>query len=266
MEYKIFRQGIQLQYSRINLTHLFLYALIVLSLLACSSSGTTESVSIDVFIDGENMNPRDVVVSHSDLLVMNITSDRPGSIHIHGYNLEHPVEPGIGSSFEMEAYATGKFNIAFHNADQGHNHAAVHDHEDCKVSAGDIKPALGMTVEFEHSVRSGYNTDIKVHTDNIDLSPTGDHWHLYVDKVLMGMYSSGEISLNLEGVEDLDKDSIRITLNNAEHCIYDDFEPEIIFFGDSDHGKHADHDEHADHDKHADHDEVIIGSLTVRPD
>ncbi|MBH42643.1 MAG: hypothetical protein CL787_03865, partial [Chloroflexi bacterium] len=175
-----------MRYIRINLTHLLLYGLIILSLGACSGSGTTESVSIDLSIDGETMNPRDVVVSHNDLLVMNITSDRSGSIHVHGYDLEHPVEPGIRSSFEMEAYATGKFNIAFHNADQGHDHAAGHDHEDCKVSAGDIKPALGMKVKFEHSGRSGYNTDIKVHTDNIDLSPTGDHWHLYVDGVLMG--------------------------------------------------------------------------------
>ncbi len=261
-----------MKYIHTNLTQIFLYSLIIFSLAACSSSVTIESVSIDVSIDGDTMNPRDVVVSHNDLLVMNITSDISGSVHVHGYDLEHPVEAGVKSSFEMEAYATGKFNIAFHNADQGHNHSAGHDHEDCKLDAADIKPALGMKVEFEHSDRDGYNTDIKVHTDNIDLSPTGDHWHLYIDGVLMGMYSSDEISLNVEGIEDLDKDSIRITLNNAEHCVYDDFEPEIIFFGHADHDKHSDHDQHADHDKHsdhdqhADHDEVIIGSLTVRPD
>ena len=239
---------------QINLTYIALFALMIISIVGCSGSAPTKTVSIDVSIDGESMSPKDIVVTHNDLLVMNITSDTSGSIHVHGYDLEHPVEQGVRSSFEMNSHATGKFNIAFHNADEGHDHSAEHDHEDCKVSAGDINPALGMKVEFQHSDRSGYNTDIKVHTDNLDLSPTGDHWHLYVDGVLMGMYSSDEISLNVEGIEDLDKDSIRITLNNAEHCVYEDFEPVIIFFGD------------ADHDKHADHDEVIIGSLTVRPD
>ena len=114
-------------YRRTDLTYILVYILIVFTVAACSGSATTETVSIDVSIDGETMRPKDIVVTHNDLLVMNITSDRSGSIHVHGYNLEHSVEQGVRSSFEMNAHATGKFNIAFHNSDHGHGHSAEHD-------------------------------------------------------------------------------------------------------------------------------------------
>ena len=114
-------------YRRTDLTYILVYILIVFTVAACSGSATTETVSIDVSIDGETMRPKDIVVTHNDLLVMNITSDRSGSIHVHGYNLEHSVEQGVRSSFEMNAHATGKFNIAFHNSGHGHGHSAEHD-------------------------------------------------------------------------------------------------------------------------------------------
>jgi hypothetical protein len=52
------------------------------------------------------------------------TSDRPIILHLHGYDIENKVEPGIVSEMAFVARATGRFSVEEHKSDAkgGHSH------------------------------------------------------------------------------------------------------------------------------------------------
>jgi heme/copper-type cytochrome/quinol oxidase subunit 2 len=95
----------------------------------CSGSGLSKAILLDVSIENRVMNPEDIVITHQDKVTINITSDKSGSIHIHGYNIEQVFEKGKQAKLEFQAYATGKFNIAFHGSGQQNDNLGGHSHD-----------------------------------------------------------------------------------------------------------------------------------------
>ena len=101
-----------------------------IAIIGCGGS-EPETINVDVSIQGRTMAPSEIVVNHDDRLVMNISSDEPGLIHIHGYDVDQEIKKGDILKLELDAYATGMFKIAFHTvgAEDHSSHARSADHE-----------------------------------------------------------------------------------------------------------------------------------------
>ena len=85
----------------------------ILSATACSTS-TPQTIDLDVSIKNYSMAPNTIIVEHNDTLVLNLSSDQEGTIHIHGYDMKQDVSPKTKSQLILKSHATGKYNIAFH--------------------------------------------------------------------------------------------------------------------------------------------------------
>jgi hypothetical protein len=53
-------------------------------------------------------------VHEGDSVTLRWTSDRPVTLHLHGYDIERRVVPGAVTEYGFTAYATGRFSIEIH--------------------------------------------------------------------------------------------------------------------------------------------------------
>jgi hypothetical protein len=74
---------------------------------------------------GSNM--RLIRVKQHDAVRLRWTADRPIILHLHGYDIETKVEPGIVSDMVFMARATGRFPVEEHNSSVrvDHSHGEV---------------------------------------------------------------------------------------------------------------------------------------------
>lgn len=73
--------------------------------------------SFDLKIRGDGMSPDEVSVPEGDRVTLNVTSDRPVEIHVHGYDLEREVEPDETAELSFEADQTGRFPMEEHETE-----------------------------------------------------------------------------------------------------------------------------------------------------
>ena len=98
-----------------------------------SREGSRQSV-VAVSFAGDQLSPETIQVRQGDAVTLNLESDRAGTFHIHGYDLEKYAAVGEVSEFRFEANATGRFRINFHGA------AAS---EDSGMGSGDMSGGHG---------------------------------------------------------------------------------------------------------------------------
>lgn len=53
-----------------------------------------------------------------ETLLLRVTSDRPGALHLHGYDVELPLKPGGAAEATVTLRAAGRFAAYFHAADE----------------------------------------------------------------------------------------------------------------------------------------------------
>jgi hypothetical protein len=108
------------------LAAIILIALVVLFLFLRPGSPAPESGDLEeetqeevvaVAINEGRMSPPRVTVYEGDQVKLQITSDRPIELHLHGYDLTEEVEPGETADLSFEATDTGRFGIEDHNTD-----------------------------------------------------------------------------------------------------------------------------------------------------
>jgi heme/copper-type cytochrome/quinol oxidase subunit 2 len=107
------------------LAAIVLIALLVLFFLLRPGSPAPESGDVAekqeevvaVAINEGIMSPPEVTVYEGELVNLQITSDRPIEVHLHGYDLTEEVEPGETAELSFEATDTGRFAIEDHNTD-----------------------------------------------------------------------------------------------------------------------------------------------------
>ena len=75
----------------------------------------TQEEVVAVAINEGRMSPPAVTVYEGDQVKLQITSDRPIELHLHGYDLTEEVEPGETADLSFEATDTGRFAIEDHN-------------------------------------------------------------------------------------------------------------------------------------------------------
>ena len=58
-----------------------------------------------------------LTVNQGDTVTIDWTSDLPLLVHLHGYNIEAEVGPGVTAPMNFEAHATGRYDIFIHAAE-----------------------------------------------------------------------------------------------------------------------------------------------------
>ena len=102
-------------------------ALCIVFIISACSTSAPEIIELDVSINNKTMTPNEISVNKDDTLVMNISSDENGSLHIHGYDIQKKISRDVRQQLKLDVYATGMYNVAFHIGDQSHSHQE-HDH------------------------------------------------------------------------------------------------------------------------------------------
>ena len=71
-------------------------------------------------------NKRLIRVKQGDVVKLRWSSDRPIALHLHGYDIERKIEPGVIAEMTFTARATGRFPVQEHQArsGSGHTHGA----------------------------------------------------------------------------------------------------------------------------------------------
>lgn len=131
--------------SKISMPGLHVLAGLTLVILAFACSAhNPETINLDVSIKAETMVPSKIVVKHNDTLVMHLSSDQQGSLHIHGYDIKVEVSPKTEAQLILKSDATGMYKIAFHpytghhNEEKDSSEEDLHDHE--KTHEDDSEP------------------------------------------------------------------------------------------------------------------------------
>lgn len=169
---------------------------------------------------------QDLRVKRGDTVFFNITSDEPGEIHLHGYNLTAPVAPDAPGELTVQAHTAGAFGINFHafaplpsdantdNAGGGGSGAMSHDPIESTVP---IAVAIAAIPEADGGV------SVAITTDNWQWTPEqvnganaagAGHAHIYVnDEKINRVYGP---HYHLKDLPPGDHE-IRVTLNANDH-------------------------------------------------
>ena len=106
----------------------FLWCLFTISLLVTPGLAVTgakaDDLTFELRIERGQLPPakRLIRVKQGDVVKLRWSSDRPIALHLHGYDLEQKVEPGVVAEMAFTARATGRFPVAEHQARSGGSH------------------------------------------------------------------------------------------------------------------------------------------------
>jgi plastocyanin len=80
---------------------------------------TAEPAETRIEIEGGKVvgGPADIKVKKGDHVSIVVSADAPDDIHLHGYDIEKPVEPGKPARFDFTADIEGIFEIESHVAE-----------------------------------------------------------------------------------------------------------------------------------------------------
>ena len=67
-------------------------------------------------------NVRTIRVHQNDVVTLKWSTDKPITIHLHGYDIEKQVRPGVLTEMTFTARATGRFTIEPHDANASGSH------------------------------------------------------------------------------------------------------------------------------------------------
>ena len=88
---------------------------LLLALIAGAGTGTGPRVIELAIRDGRLPEDRRVVrVQQGDEVTLRWTTDRPCTLHLHGYDIEEKLAPGTPVSMRFTARATGRFPVEIH--------------------------------------------------------------------------------------------------------------------------------------------------------
>ena len=189
--------------------------LLAVLLLAACEDREPQELSFAMNIKGGQLNGESLVtVNQDDTVTLDWTSDLPALVHLHGYDIELALQPGITEPMTLVADATGRFNITVHSIDSVHLHASG---ETCRASVSEGQPQPNVSIAAAESRTEG-NVFIEVDVENLVIEPGRGHWRLTMDGVDYGMYSRSSVTLAVEGTGER---VFEATLADANHCLFD---------------------------------------------
>jgi hypothetical protein len=109
-----------------GLTFNLLILVLSLSVPAAIVGAQTKELIFDLKVEHSTVPPnmRLIRVKQGDVVKLRWTSDRPITLHLHGYDIERKIVPGTVSEMAFTANATGRFPVEEHKPDAhgGHSH------------------------------------------------------------------------------------------------------------------------------------------------
>lgn len=224
-------------------------AVLALGLMACGSGSEPQDVTFEIAVADRELvgDTTTYVATQGDTVTLNITSDEPGTVHVHGYDVEEETGDDGSVSMTFVADATGQFSIEMHVG--GHDETAA-----CQTDAEGVV----LNVDTQPGGHAGEYV-VSVATENFELTQeSGNHWHLSADGELVGMYYEPSVEVMLgEGAHEL-----VVTLSDADHCELPISETVMVGADEA-----GDSTEEASDDGGHTHDEATIslGVLQIRP-
>ena len=199
-------------------------ALALTALIAACGGGEPEEVTFNLEIKNGALVGEDstLEVKQDDKITIELTSDELVNYHLHGYDLEGNVGPDMSVIMEFDAYATGSFPLTIHissadGSEGGHTHGE--DVDQCKAELAPGAPMPQISVSASPADEPNL-VDVAVETQNFELSPDGNHWHLQVNGEPVGMYANPQVTFDTSLYESSGEYEIIVSLNNAQHCDY----------------------------------------------
>ena len=256
---------------RIGLPVLGLVLVGLLVAAACGGSAP-ETVEFNLDIRERELDQEETVfrVKNGDTVVLLITSDEAGTLHLHGYDHEDDVGSEGVTRMEFVADIEGRFALALHPGVGAGGH--THDDEEggCETTL-DLPDGVGapeIKVKAAPGAEAG-EIEVGVELENFELSLTETeiavaqgHWHLYVDGELRGMYMLPQAKVS--GVTEGEHD-IMVRLSDTEHCYFGVDAMTTVTLSEG--ASHGEMDMGGDHGGHGatEPEEAIIGFLEVLP-
>ena len=199
-------------------------ALALTALIAACGGGEPEEVTFNLEIKNGALVGEDstLEVKQDDKITIELTSDELVNYHLHGYDLEGDVGPDMPVTMEFDAYATGSFPLTIHissadGSEGGHTHRE--DGDECKAELAPGEPTPQISVSASPADEPNL-VEVAVETQNFELSPDGNHWHLQVNGEPVGMYANPQVTFDTRLYESSGEYEIMVSLNNAQHCDY----------------------------------------------
>ena len=95
-----------------------LIALVTLLAAACEDR-EPQDIAFEMDLAGGELTGDEstLTVNQGDTVTIDWTSDLPLLVHLHGYNIEAEVGPGVTAPMNFEAHATGRYDIFIHAAE-----------------------------------------------------------------------------------------------------------------------------------------------------
>ena len=113
--------------SALVLRCFFTLSLVLAAGLAVTGAKADE-LTFELRIERGQLPPdkRLIRVKQGDVVKLRWSSEKPIELHLHGYDIERKVEPGVVAEMTFTARATGRFPVAEHQARSGgvHTHGA----------------------------------------------------------------------------------------------------------------------------------------------
>ena len=102
-----------------------------LAALAVAALGAEVSYALRIENGHVAENMRLIRVTQGDVVKLQWSADKPSIVHLHGYDIEKGVVPGMVTDLTFTAHATGRFPVNLHGSGAG---SAGHGHEDTLVT------------------------------------------------------------------------------------------------------------------------------------
>ena len=145
---------------------LTLLALLLLLLAACGPSAGPQELTLTAKFEAGKLTPETLQAKQGDMVTLQIETDRPGSFHLHGYDLEEAGAAGTVTDFQFVADATGRYRIAFHGGG-GHNDSGDTEPME-KMEATETMETMDTSAEPEAATNTGHDHDDPSSNDEND--------------------------------------------------------------------------------------------------
>lgn len=220
----------------------------------------------------------DLRVSQGDNVSISFTSDEPGEIHLHGYDLTAPVSPDSPGQLNFVAATAGAFAINFHvlASDSMETEQVSADHHHASGVPNTVVSELPVSLAITAEADADGGIDVHITTEGFRFAPElvdqahtpgSGHAHIYLDGVKLGRVFESDYYIADAPPGERE---VRVSLNTNDHS-------ELVYGGQKvedtvkvtvpDVGQDApghDHGAH-DHGETAIIAEVHLGNLEVYP-
>jgi hypothetical protein len=111
--------------SPVSPAQYFLALVLTLAQGQIASSVKAEQLTFELRVERGQVpaKMRLIRVKQGDVVKLRWSSDRPITLHLHGYDIERTVEPGAIAEMNFTARATGRFPVEEHRPQTGGSHS-----------------------------------------------------------------------------------------------------------------------------------------------